>query len=170
MRELVDRIEESPYDYEARLVYADWLEEQGQTRDAEKERLVGTLLPIIYQAWDRNILVYDCEAAPGSFTKRVASLAKVVFLENLDRHADTIYLDTAVMADFDMMVADPFAEMREYKTFMGLEIRWVTGLNNPNGVYLTYFKEELAGAPAPDDDSLFLVGSVDTNEWIIGSY
>ena len=122
---------------------------------------------------DRNILVYDADAAQGQFTKRLISLMKTVMRRNaggnsgsLNRGSLTdVYLSPEALEDIRNWVIDQVDEVTRREIYQagddGAAITRVFGINlhdmdelGQNQEYQVFYTDQLGGTLASSDDEL----------------
>jgi hypothetical protein len=121
---------------------------------------------------DRNILVYDADAAAGQFTKRLISLLKVVMRRNAGGNSTSIkrgsatdvYLSPEGLEDIRNWGVDQADEATRREIYTstdeGSPLTRVFGVNlhaldelGENQEYQTYFTNELSGTLGPNSDA-----------------
>jgi hypothetical protein len=122
---------------------------------------------------DRNILVYDADAAQGQFTKRLISLMKTVMRRNaggnsgsLNRGSLTdVYLSPEALEDIRNWGIDQVDEVTRREIYQagddGAAITRVFGVNlhdmdelGQNQEYQVFYTDQLGGTLASSDDEL----------------
>ena len=122
---------------------------------------------------DRNILVYDADAAQGQFTKRLISLMKTVMRRNaggnsgsLNRGSLTdVYLSPEALEDIRNWGIDQVDEVTRREIYQagddGAAITRVYGINlhdmdelGQNQEYQVFYTDQLGGTLASSDDEL----------------
>lgn len=131
---------------------------------------------ILAAAVDRNILVYDADAAAGQFTKRLISLAKTVMLRNGGGNSVTatgrltdLFLSPEAIEDVRNWGIDQLDEVSRREVYQsadnGAPLTRIFGVNL-NGLfefgdgqeYQTFFTSDLAGSLGPNSDVELIVG------------
>ena len=131
---------------------------------------------VLAAAVDRNILVYDGDAAAGQFTKRLISLAKTVMLRNGGGNSVTatgrltdIYLSPEAIEDVRNWGVDQLDEVSRREVYQsadsGAPLTRIYGVNL-NGLfefgdgqeYQTFFTSDLGGSLGPNSDVELIVG------------
>ena len=131
---------------------------------------------ILAAAVDRNILVYDADAAAGQFTKRLISLAKTVMLRNGGGNSVTatgrltdFYLSPEAIEDVRNWGIDQLDDTSRREVYQsadgGAPITRIFGINL-NGLfefgdgqeYQTFFTSDLGGSIGPNSDVELIVG------------
>jgi hypothetical protein len=131
---------------------------------------------ILAAAVDRNILVYDADAAAGQFTKRLISLAKTVMLRNGGGNSVTatgrltdFYLSPEAIEDVRNWGIDQLDDTSRREVYQsadgGAPITRIFGINL-NGLfefgdgqeYQTFFTSDLGGSIGPSSDVELIVG------------
>jgi hypothetical protein len=126
---------------------------------------------------DRNILVYDADAAAGQFTKRVVSLMKTVMRRNgggntgsLNRGRLTdVYLSPEALEDIRNWGVDQVDEVTRREIFQAADgsasLTRVFGINlhdmdelGESQEYQNFFSNELSGSLGPSSDVELVVG------------
>lgn len=126
---------------------------------------------------DRNILVYDADAAAGQFTKRVVSLMKTVMRRNgggnsgsLNRGRLTdVYLSPEALEDIRNWGVDQVDEVTRREIFQAADgsasLTRVFGINlhdmdelGESQEYQDFFSNELSGSLGPNSDVELIVG------------
>ena len=126
---------------------------------------------------DRNILVYDADAAAGQFTKRQISLMKVVMRRNAGGNSASIkrgsltdlYLSPEGLEDIRNWGVDQADEVTRREIYTssddGSPLTRVFGVNlhaldelGENQEYQVYFTNELSGTLGPSSDVELVVG------------
>mgnify|MGYP006407492061 FL=1 len=126
---------------------------------------------------DRNILVYDADAAAGQFTKRLISLLKVVMRRNAGGNSASIkrgtltdlYLSPEGLEDIRNWGVDQADEVTRREIFTssdeGAAMTRVFGVNlhaldelGENQEYQVYFTSDLSGSLGPSSDVELCVG------------
>ena len=134
--------------------------------------------PILAAGVDRNILVYDGDAAAGQFTKRLISLLKVVMRRNAGGNSASIkrgvltdlYLSPEGLEDIRNWGVDQADEVTRREIYTstdaaGQPLTRVFGVNlhaldelGENQEYQVYFTNELSGTLGPSSDVELCVG------------
>lgn len=131
---------------------------------------------LLAAAVDRNILVYDGDAAAGQFTKRVISLMKTVMLRNGGGNSVTangrltdVFMSPEGIEDVRNWGIDQLDEVSRREVYMsgdsGSPITRIFGVNL-NGLfefgdgqeYQTFFTTDLAGSLGPSSDVELMIG------------
>lgn len=131
---------------------------------------------VLAAAVDRNILVYDGDAAAGQFTKRLISLAKTVMLRNGGGNSVTatgrltdLYLSPEAIEDVRNWGIDQLDEVSRREVYQsadsGAPLTRIFGVNL-NGLfefgdgqeYQTFFTSDLGGSLGPNSDVELIVG------------
>ena len=131
---------------------------------------------VLAAAVDRNILVYDADAAAGQFTKRLISLAKTVMLRNGGGNSVTatgrltdLFLSPEAIEDVRNWGIDQLDEVSRREVYQsadnGAPLTRIFGVNL-NGLfefgdgqeYQTFFTSDLAGSLGPNSDVELIVG------------
>ena len=131
---------------------------------------------ILAAAVDRNILVYDADAAAGQFTKRLISLAKTVMLRNGGGNSVTatgrltdLFLSPEAIEDIRNWGIDQLPEAARQEVYQsadgGAPLTRIFGVNL-NGLfefgdgqeYQTFFTSDLSGSLGPNSDVELIVG------------
>jgi hypothetical protein len=131
---------------------------------------------ILAAAVDRNILVYDGDAAAGQFTKRLISLCKTVMLRNGGGNSVTatgrltdLFLSPEAIEDVRNWGIDQLDETSRREVYQsadgGAPITRIFGVNL-NGLfefgdgqeYQTFFTSDLGGSLGPNSDVELLIG------------
>jgi hypothetical protein len=131
---------------------------------------------ILAAAVDRNILVYDADAAAGQFTKRLISLAKTVMLRNGGGNSVTatgrltdLFLSPEAIEDIRNWGIDQLPEVARQEVYQsadgGAPLTRIFGVNL-NGLfefgdgqeYQTFFTSDLSGSLGPNSDVELIVG------------
>lgn len=126
---------------------------------------------------DRNILVYDADAAAGQFTKRLISLLKVVMRRNAGGNSASVkrgtltdlYLSPEGLEDIRNWGVDQADEVTRREIYTstddGQPITRVFGVNlhaldelGENQEYQSYFTSELSGTLGPSSDAELVIG------------
>ena len=126
---------------------------------------------------DRNILVYDADAAAGQFTKRLISLMKTVMRRNAGGNSASIkrgvltdlYLSPEGLEDIRNWGVDQADEVTRREIFTssdeGAAMTRVFGVNlhaldelGENQEYQEYFVQQLSGSLGPSSDVELCVG------------
>jgi hypothetical protein len=126
---------------------------------------------------DRNILVYDNDAAAGQFTKRLISLLKVVMRRNAGGNSASIkrgtltdmYLSPECLEDIRNWSVDQADETTRREIYTsadeGSAMTRVFGVNlhaldelGEGQEYQNYFTSELSGTLGPNSDTELIVG------------
>ena len=126
---------------------------------------------------DRNILVYDGDAAAGQFTKRLISLLKVVMRRNAGGNSASIkrgvltdlYLSPEGLEDIRNWGVDQADETTRREIYTsseeGAALTRVFGVNlhaldelGENQEYQVYFTQQLSGTLGPSSDVELVVG------------
>lgn len=131
---------------------------------------------ILAAAVDRNIMVYDNDAAVGQFTKRLVSLCKTIMLRNGGGNSVTasgrltdLYLSPEAIEDVRNWGVDQLDEFSRREVYQsadsGLPITRIFGINL-NGLfefgddqeYQTFFTNNLGGSLGPNGDVELVIG------------
>ena len=131
---------------------------------------------ILAAAVDRNILVYDADAAAGKFTKRLISLGKTVMLRNGGGNSVTatgrltdLFLSPEAIEDVRNWGIDQLDEVSRREVYQsadnGTPLTRIFGVNL-NGLfefgdgqeYQTFFTSDLSGSLGPNSDVELIVG------------
>jgi hypothetical protein len=131
---------------------------------------------VLAAAVDRNILVYDGDAAAGQFTKRLISLAKTVMLRNGGGNSVTatgrltdLYSSPEAIEDVRNWGIDQLDEVSRREVYQsadsGAPLTRIYGVNL-NGLfefgdgqeYQTFFTSDLGGSIGPNSDVELIVG------------
>jgi hypothetical protein len=131
---------------------------------------------VLAAAVDRNILVYDGDAAAGQFTKRLISLAKTVMLRNGGGNSVTatgrltdLYSSPEAIEDVRNWGIDQLDEVSRREVYQsadsGAPLTRIYGVNL-NGLfefgdgqeYQTFFTSDLGGSLGPNSDVELIVG------------
>lgn len=131
---------------------------------------------ILAAAVDRNILVYDADAAAGQFTKRLISLCKTVMLRNGGGNSVTatgrltdLFLSPEAIEDVRNWGLDQLDDTSRREVYQsadnGAPITRIFGVNL-NGLfefgddqeYQTFFTSDLSGSLGPNSDVELLIG------------
>ena len=131
---------------------------------------------VLAAAVDRNILVYDADAAAGQFTKRLISLAKTVMLRNGGGNSVTatgrltdLFLSPEAIEDVRNWGIDQLDEVSRREVYQsadnGAPLTRIFGVNL-NGLfefgdgqeYQTFFTSDLSGSLGPNSDVELIVG------------
>ena len=131
---------------------------------------------VLAAAVDRNILVYDGDAAAGQFTKRLISLAKTVMLRNGGGNSVTatgrltdLYSSPEAIEDVRNWGIDQLDEVSRREVYQsadsGAPLTRIYGVNL-NGLfefgdgqeYQTVFTSDLGGSLGPNSDVELIVG------------
>lgn len=126
---------------------------------------------------DRNILVYDADAAAGQFTKRLVSLMKVVMRRNAGGNSASIkrgqltdlYTSPEGVEDMRNWGIDQLDETSRREMFVANDgagsVSRVFGVNmhaldelGENQEYQTYYADSLSGTLGPSSDVELVVG------------
>jgi hypothetical protein len=131
---------------------------------------------ILAAAVDRNILVYDGDAAVGQFTKRLISLAKRVMLRNGGGNSVTatgrltdLYLSPEAIEDIRNWGIDQLDEVSRREVYQATEdaapLTRIFGVNltglfefGDGQEYQTFFTSDLSGSLGPNSDVELIVG------------
>lgn len=131
---------------------------------------------ILAAAVDRNILVYDGDAAAGQFTKRLISLAKTVMLRNGGGNSVTatgrltdLYLSPEAIEDIRNWGIDQLDEVSRREVYQATEdaapLTRIFGVNltglfefGDGQEYQTFFTSDLSGSLGPNSDVELIVG------------
>jgi hypothetical protein len=131
---------------------------------------------ILAAAVDRNILVYDGDAAAGQFTKRLISLAKTVMLRNGGGNSVTatgrltdLYLSPEAIEDIRNWGIDQLDETSRREVYQATEdaapLTRIFGVNltglfefGDGQEYQTFFTSDLSGSLGPNSDVELIVG------------
>ena len=131
---------------------------------------------ILAAAFDRNILVYDADAAAGQFTKRLISLCKTVMLRNGGGNSVTatgrltdLFLSPEAIEDVRNWGLDQLDDTSRREVYQsadnGAPITRIFGINL-NGLfefgddqeYQTFLTSDLGGSLGPNSDVELLIG------------
>lgn len=126
---------------------------------------------------DRNILVYDADAAAGQFTKRLVSLMKVVMRRNAGGNSASvrrgaltdIYLSPEGVEDMRNWGVDQLDEVSRREIYVAADgagaVSRVFNVNvhaldelGENQEYQTYYTDSLSGTLGPSSDVELVVG------------
>lgn len=132
---------------------------------------------LLAAAVDRNIMVYDTDAAPGQLTKRVLSLLKTTMKRNGGGNSATdnravltdVYLSPEGLEDIRNWGVDQVDEVTRREIFQaadgGSALTRIFGVNlhdltefGEAQEYQNYFTSDLGGALAPGSDVELMVG------------
>lgn len=131
---------------------------------------------ILAAAVDRNILVYDADAAAGQFTKRLISLSKTVMRRNGGGNTVTatgrltdLYLSPEALEDIRNWGIDQLDEVSRREVYQsasdGAPMTRIFGVNltdlfelGDSQEYQTFFTSDLAGSLGPSSDVELVVG------------
>ena len=131
---------------------------------------------VLAAAVDRNILVYDGDAAAGQFTKRLISLCKTVMLRNGGGNSVTatgrltdFYLSPEAIEDVRNWGIDQLDDTSRREVYQsadgGAPITRIFGVNltglfefGDGQEYQTFFTSDLAGSLGPTSDVELIVG------------
>lgn len=131
---------------------------------------------ILAAAVDRNILVYDGDAAAGQFTKRLISLCKTVMLRNGGGNSVTatgrltdLYLSPEAIEDVRNWGIDQLDDTSRREVYQsadgGAPLTRIFGVNltglfefGDGQEYQTFFTSDLGGSLGPNSDVELLVG------------
>jgi hypothetical protein len=131
---------------------------------------------VLAAAVDRNILVYDGDAAAGQFTKRLISLCKTVMLRNGGGNSVTatgrltdFYLSPEAIEDVRNWGIDQLDDTSRREVYQsadgGAPITRIFGVNltglfefGDGQEYQTFFTSDLAGSLGPNSDVELIVG------------
>jgi hypothetical protein len=131
---------------------------------------------ILAAAVDRNILVYDADAAAGQFTKRLISLCKTVMRRNGGGNTVTatgrltdLYLSPEALEDIRNWGIDQLDEVSRREVYQsasdGAPMTRIFGVNltdlfelGDSQEYQTFFTSDLAGSLGPSSDVELVVG------------
>lgn len=131
---------------------------------------------ILAAAVDRNILVYDADAAAGQFTKRLISLCKTVMLRNGGGNSVTatgrltdFYLSPEAIEDVRNWGIDQLDDTSRREVYQsadgGAPLTRIFGVNltglfefGDGQEYQTFFTSDLAGSLGPNSDVELIVG------------
>lgn len=131
---------------------------------------------ILAAAVDRNILVYDGDAAAGQFTKRLISLCKTVMLRNGGGNSVTatgrltdLYLSPEAIEDVRNWGIDQLDDTSRREVYQsadgGAPLTRIFGVNltglfefGDGQEYQTFFTSDLGGSLGPSSDVELLVG------------
>ena len=131
---------------------------------------------ILAAAVDRNILVYDGDAAAGQFTKRLISLCKTVMLRNGGGNSVTatgrltdLYLSPEAIEDVRNWGIDQLDDISRREVYQsadgGAPLTRIFGVNltglfefGDGQEYQTFFTSDLGGSLGPNSDVELLVG------------
>jgi len=126
---------------------------------------------------DRNILVYDADAAAGQFTKRLVSLLKVVMRRNAGGNTASvkqgrltdIFLSPEGVEDVRNWGVDQLDEMSRREVYVssddGGSLTRIFGVNlhaltefGEGQEYQTYYSSDLSGSLGPSSDVELVIG------------
>jgi hypothetical protein len=125
---------------------------------------------------DRNILVYDADAAAGQFTKRLISLLKSIMRRNAGGNTGSInrgkltdvWLSPEALEDIRNWGVDIVDETTRREIYVSSDdgsITRIFGVNlhamdelGESQEYQTYFTSQLSGALGPDSDVELVIG------------
>ena len=126
---------------------------------------------------DRNILVYDADAAAGQFTKRLVSLMKVIMRRNAGGNSSSlkrgrltdIFLSPEGVEDMRNWGVDQLDETSRREIYVASDdassVSRVFGVNinaidelGENQQYQTYYEDSLSGTYGPSSDVELVVG------------
>lgn len=131
---------------------------------------------ILAASVDRNILVYDADAAAGQFTKRLISLCKTVMRRNGGGNTVTatgrltdLYLSPEALEDIRNWGIDQLDEVSRREVYQsasdGAPMTRIFGVNltdlfelGDSQEYQTFFTSDLAGSLGPSSDVELVVG------------
>lgn len=131
---------------------------------------------ILAAAVDRNILVYDADAAAGQFTKRLISLCKTVMLRNGGGNSVTatgrltdFYLSPEAIEDVRNWGIDQLDDTSRREVYQsadgGAPLTRIFGVNltglfefGDGQEYQTFFTTDLGGSLGPSSDVELIVG------------
>jgi hypothetical protein len=131
---------------------------------------------ILAAAVDRNILVYDADAAAGQFTKRLISLCKTVMRRNGGGNTVTatgrltdLYLSPEALEDIRNWGIDQLDEVSRREVYQsasdGAPMTRIFGVNltdlfelGDGQEYQTFFTGDLSGSLGPSSDVELVVG------------
>lgn len=131
---------------------------------------------ILAAAVDRNIMVYDADAAAGQLTKRVFSLGKSVMRRNGGGNSVTatgrltdVYLSPEAVEDIRNWGIDQLDEVSRREVYMsadqGAPLTRIYGVNlhdlfefGDGQEYQTFFTSDLSGSLGPNSDVELMVG------------
>ena len=131
---------------------------------------------ILAAAVDRNILVYDGDAAVGQVTKRLISLAKTIMLRNGGGNSVTatgrltdLYLSPEAIEDIRNWGIDQLDEVSRREVYQATEdaapLTRIFGVNltglfefGDGQEYQTFFTSDLSGSLGPNSDVELIVG------------
>lgn len=131
---------------------------------------------ILAAAVDRNILVYDADAAAGQFTKRLISLCKTVMLRNGGGNSVTatgrltdFFLSPEAIEDVRNWGIDQLDDTSRREVYQsadgGAPLTRIFGVNltglfefGDGQEYQTFFTSDLAGSLGPNSDVELIVG------------
>jgi hypothetical protein len=131
---------------------------------------------ILAAAVDRNILVYDGDAAAGQFTKRLISLCKTVMRRNGGGNTVTatgrltdLYLSPEALEDIRNWGIDQLDEVSRREVYQaasdGAPLTRIFGVNltdlfelGDGQEYQTFFTSDLSGSLGPNSDVELIVG------------
>lgn len=126
---------------------------------------------------DRNILVYDADAAAGQFTKRLVSLMKVIMRRNAGGNSASVkrgrltdvFMSPEGVEDVRNWGVDQLDEVTRREIYMSTEdgapVTRIFGVNlhpidelGESQEYQNYFTSELSGALGPNSDVELVIG------------
>ena len=131
---------------------------------------------LLAAAVDRNILVYDADAAAGQFTKRIVSLMKTVMRRNGGGNSVTapgrltdLYCSPEAIEDIRNWGVDQLDEVSRREIYVagddGPAITRIFGVNlhdvfefGDGQEYQNYFDSDLAGSLGPSSDVELVIG------------
>ncbi len=131
---------------------------------------------LLAAAVDRNILVYDADAAAGQFTKRLISLLKTVMRRNGGGNSVTasgrlsdLYLSPEAVEDVRNWGIDQLDEVSRREVYQsadqGSPLTRIFGVNlhdlfefGDGQEYQTYFTSDLGGSLGPSSDVELVIG------------
>ena len=131
---------------------------------------------LLAAAVDRNILVYDADAAAGQFTKRLISLMKTVMRRNGGGNSATapgrltdLYLSPEAVEDVRNWGIDQLDEISRREVYMsadqGAPLTRIFGVNlhdlfefGDGQEYQNYFVNDLGGSLGPNSDVELVIG------------
>lgn len=131
---------------------------------------------ILAAAVDRNILVYDADAAASQFTKRLISLMKTVVRRNAGGNSATntgrltdLYLSPEAVEDVRNWGVDQLDEISRREVYQaadnGAPLTRIFGVNlhdmfelGDGQQYQNYFVSDLGGALGPNSDTELVIG------------
>ena len=131
---------------------------------------------LLAAAVDRNILVYDADAAAGQFTKRLISLMKTVMRRNGGGNSATapgrltdLYLSPEAVEDVRNWGIDQLDEVSRREVYQsaddGAPLTRIFGVNlhdlfefGDGQEYQTYFTSDLGGSLGPSSDVELVIG------------